>query len=78
MITLDHSGPGDCRRAGAVLALLSIAPARRPQPAAAHRRARTAIQFTLIGLVLKTLFANAHLAWVTLMSLFMLLWRDAR
>jgi len=35
--------------------------------------ARTAIQLTLIGLVLKTLFANVHLAWVTLMALFMLL-----
>ena len=35
--------------------------------------ARTAIQLTLIGLVLKTLFANVHLVWVTLMALFMLL-----
>ena len=35
--------------------------------------ARTAIQLTLIGLVLKTLFANVHLTWVTLMALFMLL-----
>jgi len=35
--------------------------------------ARTAIQLTLIGLVLKTLFAHVHLAWVTLMALFMLL-----
>jgi putative ABC transport system permease protein len=35
--------------------------------------ARTAIQLTLIGLVLKALFANAHLHWVMLMSLFMLL-----
>jgi putative ABC transport system permease protein len=35
--------------------------------------ARTAIQLTLIGLVLKTLFANVHLAWVTLMALCMLL-----
>ena len=35
--------------------------------------ARTAIQLTLIGLVLKTLFANVHLAWVMLMALFMLL-----
>jgi len=35
--------------------------------------ARTAIQLTLIGLVLKALFANVHLAWVTLMALFMLL-----
>jgi putative ABC transport system permease protein len=35
--------------------------------------ARTAIQLTLIGLVLKTLFANVHLGWVALMALFMLL-----
>ena len=34
---------------------------------------RTAIQLTLIGLVLKALFANVHLAWVTLMALCMLL-----
>jgi putative ABC transport system permease protein len=35
--------------------------------------ARTAIQLTLIGLVLKTLFAHVHLGWVALMALFMLL-----
>ena len=35
--------------------------------------ARTAIQLSLIGLVLKALFANAHLHWVALMSLIMLL-----
>jgi putative ABC transport system permease protein len=35
--------------------------------------ARTAIQLTLIGLVLKVLFANAHLGWVTVMAVFMLL-----
>ena len=35
--------------------------------------ARTAIQLSLIGLVLKTLFENAELHWVTLMALFMLL-----
>jgi putative ABC transport system permease protein len=33
---------------------------------------RTAIQLTLIGLVLKTLFANSHLLWVGLLSLLML------
>lgn len=33
---------------------------------------RTAIQLTLIGLVLKTLFAHANLAWVSLMALIML------
>lgn len=34
---------------------------------------RTGVQLTLIGLVLKTLFAHVHLVWVTLMALFMLL-----
>jgi len=35
--------------------------------------ARTAIQLSLIGLVLKVLFANVHLGWVTVMAVFMLL-----
>ena len=35
--------------------------------------ARTAIQLSLIGLVLKALFANAHFGWVTAMAAFMLL-----
>ena len=35
--------------------------------------ARTAIQLTLIGLVLKVLFANTQLGWVALMAVFMLL-----
>jgi putative ABC transport system permease protein len=34
---------------------------------------RTALQLTLIGLVLKALFASAHPGWVALMSLFMLM-----
>jgi len=34
---------------------------------------RTAVQLTLIGLVLKVLFANVHLSWVILMALVMLL-----
>lgn len=34
---------------------------------------RTAVQLTLIGLVLKVLFANVHLGWIILMALFMLL-----
>jgi len=33
---------------------------------------RTAIQLTLIGLVLKVLFANSHILWVALLSVFML------
>ena len=35
--------------------------------------ARTAVQLTLIGLVLKALFANVQLGWVSLMALIMLL-----
>jgi len=35
--------------------------------------ARTAIQLSLIGLLLKVLFANVHLGWVSLMAVFMLL-----
>jgi len=34
---------------------------------------RTAVQLTLIGLILKVLFANASLAWVSLLALIMLL-----
>ena len=34
---------------------------------------RTAVQLTLIGLVLKVLFENAQLGWVTVMAVFMLL-----
>lgn len=34
---------------------------------------RTAIQLSLIGLVLKVLFANVHLGWITVMAVFMLL-----
>jgi putative ABC transport system permease protein len=34
---------------------------------------RTAIQLSLIGLVLKVLFENVHLGWVTVMATFMLL-----
>jgi putative ABC transport system permease protein len=33
---------------------------------------RTAVQLTLVGLVLKVLFANTSLGWVTLMAFFML------
>jgi putative ABC transport system permease protein len=35
--------------------------------------ARTAVQLTLVGLVLKTLFANVNLGWVIVMALVMLL-----
>ncbi len=34
---------------------------------------RTTVQLMLIGLVLNTLFANVHLAWVTLLAMVMLL-----
>jgi putative ABC transport system permease protein len=55
-----------------VLALIS----RRIYPDLARQlviaAVRTALQLTLIGLVLKTLFANASFLWVTLLSLVML------
>jgi len=35
--------------------------------------ARSAVQLTLLGLVLKTLFAQVHLAWIGLLALVMLL-----
>ena len=56
-----------------LLALLSM----RLHPAISRQlvvaAVRTAVQLTLIGLVLKVLFANASLGWVTLMALVMLL-----
>jgi putative ABC transport system permease protein len=56
-----------------VLALLSL----RLQAGVSRQllvaAARTAVQLMLIGLVLKTLFANVQLGWVSLMALVMLL-----
>jgi putative ABC transport system permease protein len=73
MITLTHIDLAIAASLVLLLALLSwrlrIGVSRQLLVAAA----RTAVQLTLIGLVLKTLFANATLGWVALLSLFMLL-----
>jgi len=62
-----------------IAALLVVAlalTARRVYPGLAKQlllaAARTAIQLTLVGLVLKTLFANVSLLWVSLLALLML------
>jgi UDP-glucose/iron transport system permease protein len=73
MVTLSALDLGIAALLVLALALLSV----RLQAGISRQlliaAARTAIQLTLIGLVLKTLFANVHIAWVTLMALFMLL-----
>jgi putative ABC transport system permease protein len=56
-----------------LLALLSVRLQARISRQLLIAALRTAIQLTLIGLVLKALFANVHLAWVSLLALFMLL-----
>jgi putative ABC transport system permease protein len=73
MVTLSTLDLGIAALLVLALALLSV----RLQAGISRQlliaAARTAIQLTLIGLVLKTLFAHVHIAWVTLMALFMLL-----
>ena len=68
--------PLDLMLAGGLVILLAITSilmqlgvARRLLIAAV----RTTVQLMLIGLVLNTLFANVHLAWVSLMAMVMLL-----
>jgi len=60
----------------ALLVLALALTARRTYPDLARQlliaAARTAIQLTLVGLVLKTLFANVSLLWVALMAVVML------
>ena len=56
-----------------VLALLSIRLHSNISKQLVIAAVRTAVQLTLIGLVLKTLFANASLGWVTLLAFVMLL-----
>ena len=61
----------------AVLVLLLALLTRKFYPGIAGQlliaAARTAIQLTLIGLVLKALFASVNLFWITLLSMVMLL-----
>ncbi|MCG6900459.1 MAG: iron export ABC transporter permease subunit FetB [Gammaproteobacteria bacterium] len=56
-----------------LLALLSIRLRSNISQQLVIAALRTAVQLTLIGLVLKLLFANATLGWVLLMALIMLL-----
>ncbi len=60
----------------ALLVVLLALSARRVYPGLARQlliaAARTAIQLTLIGLVLKTLFAHVSLLWVSLLAVLML------
>jgi len=56
-----------------LLALLSIRLRSNISQQLIIAATRTAVQLTLIGLVLKALFANANLGWVMLMALIMLL-----
>ena len=56
-----------------LLALLSIRLRSNISQQLIIAATRTAVQLTLIGLVLKALFANANLGWVLLMALIMLL-----
>ena len=55
-----------------VLALLSLRLHSNISKQLVIAAVRTAVQLTLIGLVLKTLFANASLGWVTLLAFVML------
>ncbi len=61
---------------GAVLVLALALTSARIYPGMARQllvaAVRTVLQLTLIGLVLKALFANSHLLWVGLLSLIML------
>ena len=56
-----------------LLALLSIRLRSRISQQLIIAAMRTAVQLTLVGLVLKVLFANASFGWVMLMALIMLL-----
>ena len=73
MILLSHADLSIAAAMVIMLALLSL----RLQAGISRQllvaALRTAVQLTLIGLVLKTLFANVHLGWISLMALFMLL-----
>ncbi len=73
MILLSHADLSIAAAMVIMLALLSL----RLQAGISRQllvaALRTAVQLTLIGLVLKTLFANVHLGWVSLLALFMLL-----
>jgi putative ABC transport system permease protein len=73
MILLSHTDLSIAAALVVMLALLSL----RLQAGISRQllvaALRTAVQLTLIGLVLKALFANVHLGWVSLLALFMLM-----
>jgi putative ABC transport system permease protein len=73
MITLSAQDLGIAAVMVLLLALLSVRLHAGISRQLLIAAVRTAIQLTLVGLVLKTLFANVHLGWVALMALFMLL-----
>ena len=73
MILLSHSDLAIAASLVVLLALLSLRLQAGISAQLLIAALRTAVQLTLIGLVLKTLFANAHLGWVSLLALLMLL-----
>ncbi|NNG12075.1 MAG: iron export ABC transporter permease subunit FetB [Halobacteria archaeon] len=73
MITLGYVDLAIAASLVLLLALLSVRLQAHVSRQLLVAALRTAIQLTLIGLVLKALFANVHLAWVSLLALFMLL-----
>jgi putative ABC transport system permease protein len=73
MITLGYVDLAIAASLVLLLALLSVRLQAHVSRQLLVAALRTAIQLTLIGLVLKALFANVHLVWVSLLALFMLL-----
>jgi putative ABC transport system permease protein len=73
VITLDYVDLAIAASLVLLLALVSVRLQAHVSRQLLVAALRTAIQLTLIGLVLKALFANVHLAWVSLLALFMLL-----
>lgn len=73
MITLDTYDLAIAAVLVLLLALLSLRLRAGISGQLLIAAARTALQLTLIGLVLKALFASSHPGWVALLSLFMLL-----
>jgi putative ABC transport system permease protein len=73
VITLNHIDLAIASALVVLLALLSIRMRTGISGQLVIAAIRTALQLTLIGLVLKALFASAHPGWVALLSLFMLM-----
>jgi putative ABC transport system permease protein len=73
MITLDFIDLAIAASLVVLLALLSLRLRGGITQSLLIAATRTAVQLTLIGLVLKVLFAHANLGWVALMAMVMLL-----